>query len=353
MDTDMTDHDAAASDGPGPRRPRIALMGEFSAGKSTLANLLLGEARSPVKVTATQLPPVWYVHGAGPMVRVDLDGEEHVLGPDGLAQVTPDETAHVRVPIEAEVLELCDIIDLPGISDPNMSADVWGRALDLADGVIWCTHATQAWRQSEHAVWEEVDPALHRRSLLLLTRIDKIASERDRTRIVARVSHEVEGLFRDVFPIALTDALRAEDDPALWSASGAEAFADSLLALVQALGREIAQGSAPADRRAPRVAARSKPHGASSGADVEGDADGTVDASAPLVPPNPFDRLRARAAQAAVAGAGVDAGTAGEDGGEDAGGDAGSADGGGARGRGPVLPRRIAVAVRTPRPVRA
>ena len=37
-------------------RPRIALMGEFSSGKSTLLNLLIGEALLPTKVTATELP---------------------------------------------------------------------------------------------------------------------------------------------------------------------------------------------------------------------------------------------------------------------------------------------------------
>ena len=41
------------------KRPRVALMGEFSAGKSTLSNLLIGRAALPVNVTATQLPPVW------------------------------------------------------------------------------------------------------------------------------------------------------------------------------------------------------------------------------------------------------------------------------------------------------
>ena len=57
-------------------RPVIALMGEFSAGKSTLANLLLGEGRSPVQVTATQLPPVWFSYGSEAPYKVDLDGNE-------------------------------------------------------------------------------------------------------------------------------------------------------------------------------------------------------------------------------------------------------------------------------------
>ena len=44
-------------------RPCVALMGEFSAGKSTLSNLLIGTEALPVNVTATQLPPVWLSRG--------------------------------------------------------------------------------------------------------------------------------------------------------------------------------------------------------------------------------------------------------------------------------------------------
>ena len=55
--------------------------------------------------------------------------------------------------MDTEILNLCDIVDMPGISDPNMDADVWRNMLHLADSIIWCTPATQAWRQSEAAVW--------------------------------------------------------------------------------------------------------------------------------------------------------------------------------------------------------
>ena len=56
------------------RLPRVCLMGEFSAGKSTLSNLLIGASALPVNVTATQLPPVWISHGTDTPYRVGLDG---------------------------------------------------------------------------------------------------------------------------------------------------------------------------------------------------------------------------------------------------------------------------------------
>ena len=63
----------AAVHGPtGLRKPRIALMGEFSAGKSTLANMLVGAQHLPVQVTATQLPPVWISQGNAQIGRAHV-----------------------------------------------------------------------------------------------------------------------------------------------------------------------------------------------------------------------------------------------------------------------------------------
>ena len=214
------------------RKPVIALMGEFSAGKSTLANLLICQGRSPVKVTATQLPPVWYSYGTDTPVVVDLDGNETPITEEEMHLVPVETTLYIRAQLDADILELMDLIDMPGNSDPNMSPEVWGRALHNADAVIWCTHATQAWRQSEAAVWDELPPHLTDRSLLLLTRYDKLLTESDRARVLARVKKETRGQFRGIFPISLLEALEAGEDHDRWIASGAEDFVQSLLDIV-------------------------------------------------------------------------------------------------------------------------
>ena len=46
--------------------PRVAFMGEFSAGKSTAVNLVIGARLLPTAAVATQLPPVWIAHGPEP-----------------------------------------------------------------------------------------------------------------------------------------------------------------------------------------------------------------------------------------------------------------------------------------------
>lgn len=236
---------------PAPRRPRVALMGEFSAGKSTLSNLLIGSQSLPVNVTATQLPPVWMTHGDEAPYRVDLDGEEFDIDIARLSDVKVGDTSHIRIFLDSEFLKMCDLIDMPGISDPNMAAEVWQRVIHNADIVIWCSHATQAWRQSEAAVWSTMPAALHQKSILLLTRMDRILSDRDRERVIRRVEKETRGLFRAVLPASLIKALEAEGDPQAWADSGA----DRLLELLAELVDEVNEAAA----EAPAQGARSRP----------------------------------------------------------------------------------------------
>ena len=220
-------------------RPRIALLGEFSAGKSTLVNVLMKGAHSPVRVTATQLPPIWYCHGSGPSIQIARDGTESELPGGDLSAAPLDDTRAIRVQVEADILQHCDLLDMPGSSDPNMTPDIWDALLPQAQGVIWCTPATQAWRQSEAAIWEEVPEELHERAILLLTRFDKIRMSDDRKRLLARVRKETRDLFRSVYPVALLRALEGEGDAEAWAESG---MGDVLAALHQVIA-EI--GGAP------------------------------------------------------------------------------------------------------------
>lgn len=217
------------------RKPCIALMGEFSAGKSTLANLLIGSDPLPIQVIATQLPPVWITYGDALPHRVDLEGMQHPIDLDNLSAAPLEDTAYIKIFCEEDIFLHCDLLDMPGISDPNMSPDVWQRMITQADGVLWCSHATQAWRQSEAAVWASLPSDLYRNSLLLLTRVDKLNSERDRQKVIRRVRAETEGLFIDCLPISLLQATTEHEDYDAWCQSGAGEFAKQFASLLQGL----------------------------------------------------------------------------------------------------------------------
>lgn len=240
----MTDHSAFSfwSEPAGPRLPRIALMGEFSAGKSTLANLMIGTDPLPVQVVATQLPPVWISYGTQSSVIVDLDGNESPCDLAALQDIAPEETAFIRFFCEAEILRQCELIDMPGISDPNMDSAVWERMMPLADGVLWCSPSTQAWRQSEAAVWDGIEDRVRDQSLLMLTRGDMLLSERDKSKVLKRVKMEAGSDFADILMVSLSQARDAGDDEELWARSGADAFVARFLSLIEGLS-PVEQGN--------------------------------------------------------------------------------------------------------------
>ncbi len=210
---------------------RLAIMGEFSSGKSTLTNLLLGAAPLPTKVTATRLPPVWISRGDGPNYYEDYNGKHVPFEIQEILTINLDDTIVVRLFLNADILDLCDIIDMPGISDPNMPADVWSSLMDEVDCVIWCTPANQSWRQSEAAVWASLPKELYTKSLLLVTHRDKMQNEADLKKVLKRVRAETSGLFSEVHSISVTQALAADEEDE-WERSGANAFVNALVDII-------------------------------------------------------------------------------------------------------------------------
>lgn len=218
------------------RRPRVALMGEFSAGKSTLVNVLVGREVAPTRVTATQAPPLWISHAAEPSAEMRVAGGRSVAIPvERCREVTIEEASLVRLRLPAEGLLRHDVIDTPGLSDPLMAADALDRAVRLADVVLWCTPAMQAWRRSEHAAWTALPERVRRRGVLVVAHADRL-TEAERRRVLARLEREAGGLFHDRVLVSATEALRARvggaDDPGLEASGGARLLAAAEAAAV-------------------------------------------------------------------------------------------------------------------------
>lgn len=241
------------------QRPSFALMGEFSAGKSTLLNLLLGRAVLPAMVTATKLPVIWLTHGTTPACHgLTFGGDLHAL-----PALTPS-TAHweryavVRLVLDAPMLQDCDIIDTPGISDPRLATGSLRVIADFADFAIWCTAANQAWRQSEKAAWSALPARLRADSILAITRADMMKPA-DLAKVAKRMRSETQGLFATICPIATPLAMgRRADDP-LWHSSGAADLMAAIATAQEAAQTACAARSATVSPAPPQPAAAPLP----------------------------------------------------------------------------------------------
>ncbi|GGG63661.1 hypothetical protein GCM10011415_07660 [Salipiger pallidus] len=195
----MTDANRAARRPAAPRParlPRILVAGEFSSGKTQLISGLLGEAVLPSNVVSTALPPIWLVSGSGLRVAIAHDGTEREV--DGIEAFDLATTAFGVVAHGAPILDSFEIIDTPGNSDPNIPPETWQRMVDYADAVVWCTNATQAWRQSEKAVWQDMPQVLRDNATLLVTHADRLQDQRSVERVMRRVTREAKPFFSSI-----------------------------------------------------------------------------------------------------------------------------------------------------------
>ena len=179
------------------------VAGEFSAGKTRLINGLLGHSVLPSNVTATALPAIWITHGTPACFAVDLEGVARPIATPADADL--QQTQYCVLFHPAPVLEQFDIIDTPGTSDPNMPAQSWERMLEFADAIVWCSTATQAWRQSEKSVWVEMPERLLQRATLLITHADRMPDARSAERVLRRVRRDAQAYFDTFLMESLLD----------------------------------------------------------------------------------------------------------------------------------------------------
>ena len=190
------------------RKPRLMIAGEFSAGKTRLLNGLLGERVLPSNVTSTALPPVWMVRGAPAGLAVGLDGASRRI--DTLAEAGVDDTHYCVLCHPAPLLDRFELIDTPGNSDPNIPSESWERMLDYADALVWCTNATQAWRQSEKSVWRDMPDRLRDKATLIATHADRLPDETATNRVLRRLNREAGEIFPTILMASLEDAADIE-----------------------------------------------------------------------------------------------------------------------------------------------
>lgn len=212
-------------------RPVATLMGEFSAGKSTLLNFVLGMEAAPTRVTATDMPPSWFCFSETPYsTGLTWDGEEEPVDLEAGFADFRSRYVMIRRGLNSAFLKGTDLIDAPGISDPGLQKDALRFLSRYTDFVVWCTAANQAWRQTENAAFGKLSKRIKENSLLVITRMDKLRSDKDRAKVIKRVTQDAGPHFKDVLPLQTPKAaaidlpLRNDAPDGAWVQTGGHAF---------------------------------------------------------------------------------------------------------------------------------
>jgi tRNA U34 5-carboxymethylaminomethyl modifying GTPase MnmE/TrmE len=222
---------------------RVAIVGEFNSGKSSLANLLARIESLPTAIVSSTCIPTLLHHARKPEVwAIHLDGRREPLRAD--RPVSEQSIFRLEVGLPSPRLHAAQILDLPGLSDPRYDESLADLALHNVDAALWCTVSTQAWKESERKAWEQLPARLRRRGLLVITHCDLLRSTTDRDKLLGRLRNETGASFSGIVLVSATQALatmRGEHEgstAAIWETSGADALDRLLGELLQSVRRQ-------------------------------------------------------------------------------------------------------------------
>jgi small GTP-binding protein len=143
---------------------RVAVVGEFNAGKSTFLNALLGEDVAPTGVLPTTATLHWVAWALDPFARVVVRGSpDRVVSHEALKPTLRSlsesgakvERVFIYAPIER--LKRVEILDTPGFNAPDPDHRTRARqAFDEAHVAIWLLDATGPMKESERVVLSEI-----------------------------------------------------------------------------------------------------------------------------------------------------------------------------------------------------
>lgn len=233
------------------RAPRVCVLGELNSGKSTLVNVLLGNAVLPTSATANTRMPIRIFRSNRPCLSIETGDHERVE--ISSEQLTPELLAgavmlHAGLPLDR--LESFEMVDTPGLQSGDDS--LCERAMDACRQshlAIWCSTATQAWKASELGVWQSLPKRLRNNGILAVTFKDAIGSREDEGRLWGRINAEAAPHFKTVVMISARDAIAARRDrdrkagEYSWHASGAAELVEAVDRHVSSLIMERVRGA--------------------------------------------------------------------------------------------------------------
>lgn len=180
------------------RPVRVAIVGEFNAGKSTFINAVMGADVAPTGVLPTTATLHHLRYAPDPFARIqfyDGDVKERIVPSSELrAALKASDTGNVkRVEIMMPIASLTrvEILDTPGFNAPDQRhTDAARSAFEEADAAIWLLDAGQPLKQSERRILEEAKTA-KLPVQILVNKADRLSAD-DLAKVMSTVAESLD-----------------------------------------------------------------------------------------------------------------------------------------------------------------
>ncbi len=193
---------------------QIAIIGQFSSGKSTFLNALLGQDILPTGITPITSKVCKICYGEDYILEILYkDGNKVLQNVDFLHKLTRENSKNIdHFCLYAPLLLLREInfLDTPGFNSQNAEdTHTTLKILENVDGIIWLTLIDNAGKNSEKMLLKEFSAHFAQKSLCVLNQKDRLKNEEEIQRSVNYAQSAFDGIFSAVIPISARTALKA------------------------------------------------------------------------------------------------------------------------------------------------
>ena len=216
----------------------IMVMGEFSTGKSTFINALVGKKIAVVDALPTTAVITKLCHGDSEKVMVYYrDGSEHEYEPDEFNRLTAESDAeanaqhekidYVERAVPIPVLRDMTVIDSPGLNAlKDAHAEATKRFVEQSDTVLWMISSEKAATDTEYQGIEKLSPRL--KPIVIVNKMDLLDEEEgdDPESFLQNIRAKLKDKVQAVIGISAEFAFqgKTEDNDELLTASNFSAF---------------------------------------------------------------------------------------------------------------------------------
>ncbi len=220
----------------------IAVMGEFSSGKSTFVNALLGEALAPMGVLPTTTTINVFRRGPTGGARIFYrDDRVATLARDdihnflhSLDDVNASRIRHVEIERTGARMGDAAVVDTPGLNALDAFHERVAREfIDEADAIIWIFSATRGSTASEAGMLSTLR-ADGRQVLGVLNKVDTL-DEDERVELSEYLQEQLGEVLVDIVPVCASEALKVR------SGEGEPGHVDSFAAVEESLEEHFLQ----------------------------------------------------------------------------------------------------------------